>query len=548
MTYLSTLLLSMFITVSLIPMLKVLAVKFNAVDMPNERKVHDHPIPRVGGIAMGLGILVPVVFWLQADSFVGSVFISAVIIFIFGVLDDIKDLGYRLKLLGQFTAGIIVIIYGHVSIRSFGTLFPVDFVLPFFPSAILTLVVIIGVTNAINLADGLDGLAGGVTILSFLCIAYLAYATGNYAVAMISVGVIGAIFGFLRFNTFPATVFMGDTGSQLLGFLAITFSIYISQNNAPISPLFPLLLFGIPVLDTLLVMTIRMLKGMSPFKADKTHLHHRLMTLGLYHSEAVFVIYTLQTLMVSAAFLLRFYSEWVLLLFYLMSTCCILLSVFFADRSGWRFHRGRYFDNDVKGRFREFRDKNLHIRFSFGVVKITIPLLLIFTCFVPCEIPAYFTWILFISLLPVLVVGYFNPKVSENILRIVLYLALPFLMYFSEISSHDWLIPSVETIYSLSFGLAAAFMLLTLKFTRRKRGFKVTPLDFLILIAALAVPGLLGSQAAALNLKQLTVKVIVMLFGYEVLFAELRGQTRRLSIFTLATLFFLTIRGFVLNL
>lgn len=548
MTYLSTLLLSMFITISLIPMFKVLAVKFNAVDMPNDRKVHDHPIPKVGGIAMGLGILVPVLFWLQADEFVGSIFIGAVIIFIFGVLDDIKELGYKLKFLGQLSAGMVVIIFGHVSIRSFGTLFPIDFVLPFIPSTILTLVVIIGVTNAINLTDGLDGLAGGVTILSFLCIAYLSYSTGHYAVAMISVGVIGAIFGFLRFNTFPATVFMGDTGSQLLGFLAITFSIYISQNNAPISPLFPLLLFGIPVLDTLMVMTIRMLKGMPPFKADKTHLHHRLMALGLYHSEAVFVVYTLQTLMVWAAFLLRFYSEWVLLLFYLIYSGAILFSVFSADRSGWRFHRSHYLDNVVKRYFREMWETNFPIRFSFGIVRGIIPLLLLFTCFLPGKIPSYFTWMLLIALLTILIVGYFKPGISENILRIVLYLALPSLMYFSEISSRDWLIPAVETLYNLSFGLAAAFMLLTLKFTRRKKGFKVTPLDFLILIAALTVPGLLEAQAAALNLKILTVKVIVMLFGYEVLFAELREKTRRLNILTLATLAFLIIRGFMLNL
>jgi UDP-GlcNAc:undecaprenyl-phosphate GlcNAc-1-phosphate transferase len=153
-------------------------------------------------------------------------------------------------------------------------------------------------------------------LLSFVCMAFVAFLTGQGFVLMAAAAVIGAIFGFLRFNTHPAVVFMGDTGSQLIGFLAICLSLQLTQGESPVSRLFPLLLLGFPVLDTLTVMTERIAEGRSPFKPDKKHFHHKLMNLGLYHTEAVFAIYLIQAVLVTSAFFLRFYSEWVILSVY----------------------------------------------------------------------------------------------------------------------------------------------------------------------------------------------------------------------------------------
>ena len=152
---------------------------------------------------------------------------------------------------------------------------------------------------------------------------------------LIALALVGAIFGFLRFNTYPATVFMGDTGSQLLGFSAITLSLDLTQGNTPLSPVLPLILLGFPVLDTLTVMAIRIATGRSPFLADRNHFHHNLMALGLRHTESVTVIYAGQTALVFAAFLLRFHSDWLLLSGYLVFsiTTVVLLSV--AGRNGW---------------------------------------------------------------------------------------------------------------------------------------------------------------------------------------------------------------------
>ena len=166
-----------------------------------------------------------------------------------------------------------MIFFGGLQIKFLGVCLPDGFQLPEILSVLLTLLAIVGVTNAINLSDGLDGLAGGSSLLIFLCIGYLAYTgsyiANNYFIVLISASVIGSIFGFLRFNTYPATVFMGDAGSQLLGFLAITLSLGLTQCNTPLSAFLPLLLLGFPVLDTLAVMVERISNGRSPFKPIK---------------------------------------------------------------------------------------------------------------------------------------------------------------------------------------------------------------------------------------------------------------------------------------
>jgi UDP-GlcNAc:undecaprenyl-phosphate GlcNAc-1-phosphate transferase len=229
-----------------------------------------------------------------------------------------RDLGFKTKFAGQFAAALIIIIYGGVKIKSLGMLLPDGVLLPDWLAMPLTFIVIVGITNAINLSDGLDGLAGGISLLSFLCIGYLAYSAGYLGIALLSAATVGAIFGFLRFNTYPATVFMGDAGSQLLGFMAITFSLKLTQGNAPLSPLLPLLLLGFPVLDTITVMFERVTNGKSPFVADKNHLHHKFMRLGLFHTEAVLSIYVLQAFLVTSAFVFRSRSEWFLLILYLV--------------------------------------------------------------------------------------------------------------------------------------------------------------------------------------------------------------------------------------
>ncbi len=381
MIYFSTLLLAMFITIALIPILKRYAVFLHVVDMPGERKVHNTPVPKVGGIAMGLGALVPVLIYVYGDKSVLSILLGTAIIIAFGVLDDAKELGYKAKFFGQVGAALVVVFFGGVKICCLGNLLPGEMVLPDWLAVTLTIIVIVGVTNAVNLADGLDGLAGGLMLLSFLCISFMAYKIGYMSIALLSAATVGAIFGFLRFNTYPATIFMGDAGSQLLGFLAITMAIAITHGNSPYNVLFPLILLGLPILDTLWVMIERIKKGKSPFVADKNHLHHKLLNLGLYHTEAVFTLYVLQAALVTTAFLQRFYPESTALVVYLVFSVGMFVILGAAEKRGWRLERPGIIDRMIKDRLKIYiRERYVGIKLSQSVIEIGFPLLLIVNC------------------------------------------------------------------------------------------------------------------------------------------------------------------------
>lgn len=535
----------MFITLALIPVFRRLAIRLHALDIPDARKVHPYPIPKSGGVAMAVGAVIPVFVWGVEDPFVRAVFLGAGIVTLFGVVDDFKDLGYKIKFLGQVTAALIAIFYGDVKITSLGGLLPGDVLLPNWVAIPLTLIVIVGVTNAINLSDGLDGLAGGICLLSFICIGYLAHCGEQTAIAVMAVAMVGAIFGFLRFNTYPAILFMGDAGSQFLGFLAITLSLKLTQMNAALNPVLPLVLLGFPVLDTLTVMLERIREGKSPFVADKKHFHHRLMRLGLFHTEAVFVIYVIQSVLVTGAFVLRFYSEWMLLVLYLIFAGVILVGFTAADRKGWTFRRYDLVDKRIKARLRVLKEKQVFIRVFFQTTEIVVPGLLLFTCFLPKSIPLYVSYLTIGLGCLMAAIWFFKKTWMPNTVRLALYLLIPFVMYLSQVEMVGWMKDQAVQIYNLGFGVMVLFVMLTLRLTRRKKGFKITPMDFLILFIALVVPNLPDDRIQSYNMGLLAAKVIALFFSLEVLIGELRGKIWKLNLWTLAALAVVTVRGLI---
>jgi len=523
MIYLATLLIAMFVTIVLVPLLRGLGERLHLMDEPRSRKIHLQPVPRSGGLAMAGGMLLPMVLWVPGGQFVWSVLMGSWILVVFGVTDDIRDLDYRIKFIGQLAAALVVIIYGGVQIRSLGTLLPEGMLVPPWLSIPLSLVVIIGVTNAINLADGLDGLAGGVCLLIFICLAFLAYQSEQLTVALLSVAVAGAIFGFLRFNTYPATVFMGDAGSQVLGFLAAVLCLQLTQSGRAFSPLLPLILLGFPVLDTLTVMFERIVDGRSPFAADMNHFHHKLMRVGLSHTEAVLAIYFIQAFLVVAAYLLRFYSEWLLLALYLVFSSIVLSIFFLADRSGWRMRRFTLVDTVIKGRLKTILNQQVIIRVTFGVFQVLFPLLFLVTCAAAPRMQPSFLVLFFGLLALVVVVWVVKRDFLAGALRLSVYLVVPVMIYLSQRQSAPWLQGLLLQTFNFSFVVLTLFVILTLRFTRRQ-GFKSTPLDFLILLVALVVPNLPDERIRIYQLGFIATKIIVFFFSYEVLVGELRGK------------------------
>ena len=529
MIFLSTLLISMFITIALVPLLRSAAYRLNnGLDIPNERKVHCSPVPKVGGLAMAAGILIPAVFLIDGSRFGLGVLLGAGVIGLFGFLDDMLCFGYRGKFVGQVLGALIAMLLGGVNICYLGECLPGGWSLPAAVALPLTLFVIVGVTNAINLSDGLDGLAGGSSLLVFLCIGFLAFRGGHQDhsrfILIMSAASAGAIVGFLRFNTYPATVFMGDTGSQMLGFLAITLALGLTQGRTPLGPFLPLLILGLPILDTLAVMTERIRHGRSPFVADNNHLHHKLLRLGFYHTEAVTAIYAATIVLVGSAFLLRFHSSWLHLFVY--GSFCLLVvgGLTVADHHNWRVPRFHLIDKVVKGRLKVLRERNLLIKVSFKGLEYGLPLLVLVTAALPDAVPRYFLWGFVVPVAGFALTLVFARQWLPGLVRLTFYLIVPLALYLGQTEPAAWTNAHLLRAYHFTFAAVGLCAVMTLKFTRRRVGFKATPLDVLILVVALVVPNLPGTALANINLTVFSAELLVLFFGMEVLLGELRGR------------------------
>ncbi|MBN2232978.1 MAG: undecaprenyl/decaprenyl-phosphate alpha-N-acetylglucosaminyl 1-phosphate transferase [Deltaproteobacteria bacterium] len=552
MNYFISLLTALYVTVIMVPICRRLALKFQIVDLPDARKVHQHPIPRIGGVAMALGALVPVCLWLPPDPLVLPVLGGAGILVAAGFLDDVYDLDYRLKFGAQILAAVWVAGFGGVAVRGFGGPLSQNIIIPPWFGMPLTLVIIVGVTNAINLADGLDGLAGGISLLSFACIGLLSWGCGDLVIGMLAAAVIGALLGFLRYNTYPATIFMGDAGSQMLGFLAISLTLGLTRRHAPLSPFVPLLLLGFPILDTLSVMTARIYHGRSPFAPDKNHFHHKLMRIGLTHRQSVMAIYALQLLLTVSAWLFRFYPDWMLLGGYLVF--CFLVLGFFYLCSVGRLQFGAAAVNparSVSERERRFVDPRLMIIWSFRALRVLVPLMLLLVGVTAAEMPRWAGWgaiagaagILLVTRLPS------AAKVEAVVLRLPVYLLLPILCFQDQAVTRQlaalWVVPAPRLLLAGYLALAAAAVLVV-RYSRRA-GYQTTPLDLLILSLVLFIPLVrpVGGDAARVY-GLLSVQLLTTFYSFEVLVEELRGDFRRLRQALVAVLLLWALRGLLL--
>jgi len=253
------------------------------------------------------------------------------------------------------------------------------------------------------------------------------------------------------------------------------------------------------VLDTLTVMFERVAGGRSPFVADKNHFHHKLIRLGLYHTEAVLVIYIFQAFLVTFAFVFRFHPEWFLLIFYIIFSTGILSGFFVAKKRGWKFKRYDFVDKVIKGRLRILKEKNILIKVSSRLVEVGVPLLLLFTCFLPTSIPISFSFISMALLGLLLVTLCIKKEWMDTVLRLILYPLIPIVVYWGEADMVAWMNNKLVVPYNFSFGFLFLFVILTLKFTRRRNGFKSTPMDFLILFIALVVPNFPDKQIQGLT-------------------------------------------------
>jgi UDP-GlcNAc:undecaprenyl-phosphate GlcNAc-1-phosphate transferase len=288
---------------TLVPYVIKFAYKIGAVDVPCERKVHCVPVPRIGGLAIFLGYILSLLMFLPSSELRTGIILASSFIVLLGIIDDLYNISPKQKLLGQFIAAFVLVFYG-VKIGFLTNPFGGTFYLGVF-SIPFTIFWIVGVTNAVNLIDGLDGLAAGTSAISAVVLAIVAFTQGIDNVGFIALLLAASSAGFLWYNFNPAKIFMGDTGSMLLGLnLAVISVMSVTKSIAVLSIFVPIIILGVPLFDTLFAIIRRYQNNQPIFKADKEHLHHCLLNKGLSHKNTVLLIYLINIILGVSAILL----------------------------------------------------------------------------------------------------------------------------------------------------------------------------------------------------------------------------------------------------
>lgn len=340
------LVLPLLLTAVLVDFLRPAAVRVGLVDTPGGRKRHNGPVPLVGGIAIMFA------FWLCAALFLNIVspykpLIAGMgILLIVGVMDDLRDLAPKSKLMHQFIAVVLMTSWGGLYLRDLGDLFGLGSILLLDWGIPLTLFAAISVINAYNMSDGIDGLAGGWGLIAFAALAYLANETGAESAACLNLVLIGCVGGFLLFNLrhpwrSRAAVFLGDAGSMTIGFAVVWFAIELTQRGGAsgdtVPPVVMLWVLGLPLIDMFAVTVRRLAKGRNPLLPDRTHLHHVLLRVGISDRRVVFWLMAINCALAFAGIV-----AWEIGLpenLMLLTFCALSVAYLYAARHAWRFSK-----------------------------------------------------------------------------------------------------------------------------------------------------------------------------------------------------------------
>lgn len=308
------------------PFIIKISFKLNVVDMPGHRKVHKVPIPTLGGLAIFFSFLAGLLIIQPQSSYHLAIVIGALLMIILGFMDDLYHLTAKAKFLFQVTIACLVVFWGDLQV-SFINL-PFGGQLEFgWLSIIVTIFWIVGITNAINLIDGLDGLSAGISAIVLLTIGSMAIIMDNVYVLSMSIILFWSILGFLPYNFHPAKTFMGDTGSLFLGYMIAVLSLLGFKNVTFISFVIPILILAVPIFDTVVAIIRRLVQKRPIASPDSSHLHHKLLQLGMTHRQAVLFMYLLSSLFSFAAILFSMSTVWGAILIVTISLLLIQLLI-----------------------------------------------------------------------------------------------------------------------------------------------------------------------------------------------------------------------------
>ena len=315
----------------LVPIIKKVAIHINAMDIPNERKVHTKPMPRLGGLAIFLSFLLGYILFGQITVQMISILIGGFILIILGICDDINAIKARYKFIVQVIAALVVVFYGNIylpSISAFGL--NINFGLWGYPLAVLFIVAII---NAINLIDGLDGLAAGTCSIFYLTVSIIAFFLErlNGLDVILCLIMLGSTLGFLIYNYPPASIFMGDTGSMFLGFMIAVIALLGYKAATVTSLIVPIIILFLPILDTIFAIIRRILKGENIGKPDKSHIHHQLLKLNKSTKKTVLMMYAFNILCSSISIFYALGDNHLAIILYIVLIVITVILIFKTD-------------------------------------------------------------------------------------------------------------------------------------------------------------------------------------------------------------------------
>ena len=313
-----------------IPIIKKVAFHINALDIPNERKIHKKPMPRLGGIGIFSGFLIGYMLFGNHTYLMNSILIGSFVLLIVGMIDDINSLKARYKFLGQFVASLIVVLYGGLLLKDvsfFGLYF--DFGIFAYP---ITILFILGCINCMNFIDGMDGLAGGISSIFFLTIGIIAVIKGQFALATaLTFIMLGSTLGFLFHNFYPAKIFMGDSGSMFLGLMIAVITLLGFKSTMMSAIIIPFFILAVPIFDTIFAIIRRKLKGESFATPDKSHIHHQLLKRNFSQRQTVITIYIITILFSAASMIYSLVNQKIGMIIYGLLMIIFIVLVFRTD-------------------------------------------------------------------------------------------------------------------------------------------------------------------------------------------------------------------------
>ena len=524
--YLLPLVSAVLLTLLLMPSVVRIAQRVGAVDHPNHRKVHQQITPRMGGVAFLLSLLFIPFTLLDVSQTSQGFLLGLLIVGVTGIADDILEISSRLKFAGVIFGSLVFLLMSGTSIQSMGDLFASGVVELGVLAIPFTLIAMVGTVNAINLSDGLDGLAAGITLITSFCLACFALLINDQFGLILAIVLFGSMLGFLYFNSYPAKVFMGDTGSLILGYTLAALSLLLikSGEGLLLSPMNMGILLGLPLVDTLYVMLKRLLSGKNPFLADKTHFHHRLIDLGLSHSSAVSVFYLLMFIYGGIAVLVIGSDEWLKLLVLLSLVGMTYLTLFCLEyfNIALRLPASNASQDSATGA--NFNAMKKWLGQTTPVVTWLIPILLAVPVFTLSMSGAWPIVMVAVMVLVILLYPW-RQNHDESWSHGLLYLLVFILVFAMNTASTAW----VQSYMMLVTALLAGWIVLKLCFKQHLRIFLSTGLECLLLAFSWFIPWLAG-HLELISSEFQTLLLIVCLQSIVFLLATkivLRRQPRR---------------------